>query len=323
MIGMFNDYYRRSVRERTEQYRANAVANGIAPFPNLPVPFYKGPDKRIAVNWDLVPIVQRAFEMRAETPAKSLTVIRKFLADHGIVLTNRGVNAMLQNRLMIGELRFGRYVNETAVPPVIEPALFRRVQEAIIPRGRRAVSEMLLARQAILYCASCGSKMVGGCVKNGRHKSEYRTYRCPNSDCPARATISAHNVELLVREEAARLWGERQGRASVDKPLAAVRERRDAAREALDAAVEAFTGIEVASARAKLLRLQQELDEASDEYDELVNATVPLETFSISANFDELTLEQWRDAIRLVIGRVEVKRGRLEIVDKVTVIPRS
>jgi DNA invertase Pin-like site-specific DNA recombinase len=322
-LGMINEYQRRTTAERTEVYKAEAVARGVAPFPRIPPGLKRGKDNVLEIDAKKAKVVKHAFEMRAQTPAVPLETIRLYLRDNGIVLSQRGVQAMLASKLLMGELHFGRYVNKN-IPRVVEPSLWRRVQETVIPRGRRSKSERLLARQSVLVCATCKTKMVVGHIgKSSRHRANYFNYRCPSTDCKGRAAISATNIEAYVKADAERLLAKFQGRASSSKALQAAEREVTSAQTVLDNTIEAFDGTNAASAKAKIVALQAALDAAVAKRDELRDIVLPLETFSIPADRDSMSIDEWRLCIRFVIDRVEVSPGRLEIHEKVAVYPKG
>ena len=59
---------------------------------------------------------------------ESIAAVRAYLREQGIARSFHGVQAMLRNRLYIGELRFGNLVN-LDVPALIDVATFNRAQK--------------------------------------------------------------------------------------------------------------------------------------------------------------------------------------------------
>ena len=317
MLGMVAEYHRRVTGERTADAKRRAVARGVPPFPNVP-PGLRRRDDDGTVGHDEknTATVIAAFELRDS--GASIDDVRKFLAANGIDRSFHGVQQMLRNRLYVGEIRFGDLVNDRAFPPLVDRALFERVQRRSVSRGRRAKSERLLARLGILRCGSCGARMVVGSANHGA----YYLYRCPpNGDCARRVTISADLAECAVTAAVKELLAGMRGTASVERGAEeAVRDLERCEFE-LTAAVHAFTGLEdVDAARERLQELRQERDRARDRLDELQAATAPAITVT-AGDWNLLTVDEQRALVRAVIDRVDVAPGR--DADRVTVHPRS
>lgn len=170
---MMSEYMRRSTGERSAAARARAIGNGVVPWPNIPPGYDRGEGKRLVPNGDAGTVLE-AFRMRAD--GATIDAVRTFLAEHGINRSYHGVGSMLDSRLYLGEIHFAAYEpNLTAHPAIVELELWNRVQRMVVPRGRKAKSERLLARLGVLRCASCGARMVVGTSNN----SGYYLYRCP------------------------------------------------------------------------------------------------------------------------------------------------
>lgn len=95
---------------------------------------------------------------------------------------------------------------EGTVPPIIELALFSRIQERIkinkidAPRNN-PYPEASLLRCGFVKCGYCGRVMsVSGLVGKGNNTREYRcSYACrPGIPCPRGATISIHRIDEIV-----------------------------------------------------------------------------------------------------------------------------
>jgi len=318
MLGVIAEYQRRTTRERTVEGKRRAVANGVPPFPRLP--FYlrerrKGDKRPIAHDPRGVRLIREAVRMRLD--GATIAAIRDYLRKNRVKLSYHGVQALFSSRLLLGELHFGAMVNDRAFDPVIDLETWQRLQRVLVPRGRRAKSERLLARLGVLRCGSCGSRMVVG-----TSQGKYGLYRCPPvGDCQQRVTISADVADRAVVEAVQELLAGIEGRASVEggvNDAAAEFERRQ---EALDAAIRAFAGLEdEAAARARLQELRVSRDEARDRHDQLAAASAPAITVS-AGDWDSLTLDERRALIVAVVDRAVVRPGRG--ADRITVEARS
>jgi site-specific DNA recombinase len=315
MLGAVAEYHRRATAERTEDAKRRSVAEGIPPFPNLP-PWLERRNKKIVFNSKKAKIMKTAAEMRAG--GETIAAVRSYLGKHGIKRSYHGTQALLASPMLLGELRFGDYVNERAFRPVVDVETWQRVQRATVRRGRRARSERLLARLDVLRCGTCGARMVVGTANHGN----YPLYRCPPiGDCPRRVTISADIAERVVTDAVKDLLAGIEGRASVEGGALAAADDLARKQEGLDAAIRAFDGLQdEPAARDRLRQLREERDAARDRHDELVAASAPAITVS-AGDWDKLTVDEQRALIRAVVECATVSPGRGR--DRITVEPRS
>jgi DNA invertase Pin-like site-specific DNA recombinase len=313
-LGAVAEYHRRATAERTEDAKRRSVADGIPPFPNLP-PYLERTGKAVRVNAKNARTVKKAAEMRAG--GATIAAVREHLRKHGIERSYHGTQALLESRMLLGELRFGDYVNETAFTPVIDPETFQRLQRVTVRRGRRPKSDRLLARLDVLRCGTCDARMVVGTSQN-----KYAFYRCPPiGDCPRRVTIGAEIAEETVITAVQDLLAGIEGSASVESGVMEAAEDLDRKQDALDAAIRAFDGLgEEQAARERLQALREARDEARDRHDRLVAASAPAITVT-AGDWDDLTVDERRALIQAVIHRAVVKPGRG--AERITIEPRS
>jgi DNA invertase Pin-like site-specific DNA recombinase len=309
--------------ERAQEAKVKAVREGRAPYPNIPPGLKRGgADGKgpFELDSETAEVVREAFRMRAA--GESIAAVRACLSEQGIPRSFHGVQAMLGNRLYIGELRFGDLVNRE-VPALIDVATFNRAQRQHVPRGPRPKSERLLARLGVLRCATCSSRMVVG---QGRPNGKlYPNYRCdPLHDCPRRVTIAADKAEQAVEAEVRRLAAGMKGKAfgkTGAQQAAREYERRQAE---LDAAIDVVLGAGLdaeASATEKLAALRQARDEALERLEELQDIDTPAVVLDAAADWDSLSLEGRRGIIKAVLARALVSPGRGD--DRIIFEPRS
>lgn len=310
MIGAVSEYYRRSIKERSGEAQAMAVARGVVPFANLPPGYDRGEDGRLVPNDD-APAVAEAFAMRAR--GETVKAIRAFLASRGIKRSFHGVGTMLSSRVVLGEIHFGKLSNLEAHEPIVERDVWQAVQRVKVPRGRRATSDRLLARLGVLRCATCDARMVVGTTAK-----RYPIYRCPSTgDCPQRVAISATIVEGIVVSEVRRILADAEGSASADARAREAEAALERAQADLDAAVRAFAGLEdEASARERLGELRELRNQARAHRDQL-GGLHSVVTIRADADWDLLTLDEQRALVRATLERVTVEPGRG--ADRVTV----
>lgn len=307
MIGAVSEYYRRSVRERSGEAQARAVARGVAPWPNVPPGYRRRQDGRLEPDPELAPVVAEAFRMRAA--GRPIREIRAYLADHGVRRSFHGVTSMLRSRIYLGEIHFGKLVNLQAHEPIVTPELWRAVQRVTVPRGRRAKSDRLLARLGVLRCATCGARMIVGTQTQGGRR--YAFYRCvPTGDCPQRVTVSAELAERVVVDAVREALADEQGQASADRDAREAEAALERAQADLDAAIRAFTGLEdEPAARDRLAELREVRDRAQAHADRLRSLRAAV-TINAADDWDSLTLDEQRALIKATVERATVAPGR-------------
>ena len=305
LLGAMAEYVRRAAAERSGEAQRRSVARGVAPFPRIPPGYYRGEDGCLVPDPTTAPTVAEAFSRRAN--GATIEEIRGFLRANGIERSYHGVSSLLASRVVLGQVHFGDLVNETAHPGIVDPDIWRAVQRMSVPRGRRAKSDNLLARQGVLRCGTCGARLVVGTANN----RGYRLYRCPpTNDCPRRVTISATVAEAAVEEAVRNYLDDAEGRAS------AVTEVLDAERElettqlAFDRAVKSFDGMtDEPSVADKLSELREARDLARGRVNQLAGAGDAL-TVSLATDWDRLTLDERRALIRATVQSAVVAPGR-------------
>jgi DNA invertase Pin-like site-specific DNA recombinase len=304
MLGMVAEYHRRVTGERTTDAKRRSVAGGVPPFPNIPPGLRQREDGTLEPHPKQARVVAEAFRLRDE--GATVMEVREYLRRHGIRRSFHGTQALLRSRMLIGELSFGDFVNTTSHQPVVDVALWRRVQRARSPRGRRAKSERLLARLGVLRCGSCGARMVVG-----TSQGEYAMYRCPPiGDCVRRVTISAAVAEKAVADAVKEVLAGMRGTASMASGAEDAARELERCEQELTAAVRAFSGLDdVDAARERLQELREARDQAHDRVVELEAATAPAITVT-AGDWDLLTLDERRALIRAVVDRADVPPGR-------------
>jgi DNA invertase Pin-like site-specific DNA recombinase len=298
MHGAVAEYQRRSIRERSAEGQARAVARGATPWARVPLGYTRRDDGTLEPNPKEVPLVVQAFTMRAA--GDSITTIRHALAAAGVERSHRGVQVMLATRVYLGEVHFGKLVNLHAHEPIIERELWNRVQRMVIPRGPQPASDSLLARLGVLRCGSCGSRL--GSMKMPR-QNDYPIYRCGStSDCDHHVTISARIAEEVVTAAVRTALADAEGRASAAENAQEAARVLERAQANLDAGVRSFAaaGLETESAAVdRLTELRRERDDAQGRVDQL--GPQAARTVNAATGWDELSLAEKRDLIRATV----------------------
>lgn len=297
--GAIAQYTKRTATERSWAAVEIAIEEGRVPWRST-TPGYDLVDGRLVPN-ALAPVVEQAFRLRAG--GTSVQGVREFLANHGIRRSHHGTGTLLCSRVVLGEIHFGSHTpNLRAHPPIVDRGLWLAVQSVRTPRGRRAKSERLLARQGILRCASCGSRMVTATANN----SGYPVYRCPpTGECSRRVSISAVAAERVVIEATRTHLEGVIGVRAARQHVRSVRSALKRAEENLAAAIEAIGDWTDPTAVQTLRRLREDRDAAQQRVDDLA---VPDEDelLSLAEDWDRLTLADRRRCIRAALAYVEV-----------------
>jgi len=306
--GLFAEYLRRQVSEKSVAAVASRIADGVYPAPIPPTGYRKGADGRLEPD-SSASAVTNGFAMRAD--GATVKEIQSHLNERGANIGFHATTKMLKSRVYLGELHHGKHEpNLKAHPALVDRQTFEDVQRRVISRGRRAKSDRLLARQHVLRCACCGSLMT---VTSTGTQSNYPGYRCPPANaapCVHKPTISATKVERyaedIVKSEIAGM----RGRATTSDAHENAQIVLDAAQTRLHRFIRLMADMQDEhAAREQLAQLRSERDEARRELDQMQSKTALI--VDPSVNWDLLTLDERRDLVRLIIDRIEVKPGRI------------
>lgn len=309
--------------ERAQEAKIKAVHEGRAPYPNIPPGLKRGGEKDkgpLELDAETAELVREAFRLRAS--GETIAALRDYLGSHGIKRSYHGVQALLCNRIYVGELRFGELVNHE-IPALIDVATFNRAQSQHVPRGPRPKSEHLLARLGVLRCATCGSRMVVGTTR--QQGKPYSFYRCPPfHDCPKRVTISSEKAERAVEDEVRRLVAGMKGKASGKTGAQQAAREYERRQSELASAIEVVLGAGLeteASATERLAALRQARDEALERLEELQSIDAPAVVLDAAEDWASLSLAARRGIIKAVLARALVAPGRGD--NRITFEPRS
>jgi hypothetical protein len=307
MLGAVAEYHRRSTAERSREAQQAAIDRGVCPFPNIPPGLRVRGDKTLEPDPATAAVVVKAFKLRAG--GATVHDVRRFLAANGIRRSFHAVGSLLRQRLLVGEIHFGGYEpNLNAYePPVIDRDLFNRVQRRVVPRGRKAKTDRLLARLGVLRCGSCGARMG---VSSSNHGA-YPAYRCPaTNDCERRMSISAPLVEGVVVDAVKEALGDVEGRASVEENVRDAENALVAAQDALDAAIRAFQVVAdepAAIGRLADLRAARDTAEARVEH---LRGNSRVVSLTAARDWDRLSLGARRALVRATVESVTVTPGK-------------
>jgi DNA invertase Pin-like site-specific DNA recombinase len=335
VVGMLAEYQTRSARERAGAAQARLVGEGKIVWPKPPWGYERNDDGTLRVDESLREIIVEAFARRAA--GETIASVRRFLAAQRHRRSTRSVQIMLASAAYVGELHFGKLVNRNAWEAIVERHVWDAVQATRVPSGRTAKSDLLLARQRVLRCASCGGRMVGGgqvyryvsrktgSVSSGR----YAFYRCGASDgdCSARCSISAEKLDALVIEHVKAIYAGGEGRASQARKARAAAARAKKARAKLATAKRRMLllpdGEDDADALAVIDELNAQLhaDEAEAQRQASLGDVAVTDAATILNDPDPEALGAKRALIRLALASITVRPGRAPVEKRVSVEP--
>jgi site-specific DNA recombinase len=196
---MLAQWQRDTLRESWEATRERHIANGVSG--QEPYGYVKDASRRLVPDEVEAPFVREIFERRAQ--GDGWVSIAKALNAAGAKprraarFTHARISSIVANRIYLGELRSGEYVNLQAHEPIVEVELFEQAngRRSLHPSTTEAQTSMLAG---IVRCASCGQKM------RSETRGKYRYYRCRVrhgwGDCPEPVNAPADALDALVEE---------------------------------------------------------------------------------------------------------------------------
>ncbi|HYW89625.1 MAG TPA: recombinase family protein [Chloroflexota bacterium] len=313
--------------EKTQQAKEAAIAQGIPTFPYAPFGYIKDPaTRRLVVVEEHRATVIEAFRMRERK--ETLETIRDYLRAHGCreKIGIRGVQNLLHSRVYLGELHFGKLSNLHAHEPIIDPGLWRVVQDLRVARpDRRTPSERLLSRLGVATCASCGSALVVGSQWQRRAdggRKRYDDYRCNTmGDCTQRVHIVASVLEEAIIRYLKGMDAE--GHADVDEELAAAERAYQHTETRLNTLIELLDGLGDLAATRKKIDDAKAAREAAYEHWQSLRMLHGSDRVRAS-DWDILTFNEQRALVRARIKSIRVTRsttGRVHSPDRIQIQP--
>ena len=303
------ELYRRQAGTKTHAAKVNAIARGVPTFANIPPGYVRTAAGPLEPDV-LAPVMVRAYELRDK--GASWNQVRAHLRAHGIRRSLRGTVNLLSTRIYLGELHFGELVNLTAHEPIVDFALWTRVQQRLSVRGRYSETPRLLARLGVLKCGNCGSALHVG--SQSRKGVSYPDYRCPGRSaglpCENSVSIQAPLLEAIVVERARADLGKRAGTLDAEQRVVALSDQVQAAEAERDTLVVAFDPVKntavamtrIADAQAKVNELAARLAAARADADPVFHTYV-------DTDWDNYDFETQRRLIRASFCAIEVHSG--------------
>lgn len=153
-------------------------------------------------------------------------------------MTPTGVRRMLSNRVYLGELHSGQYVNPAAHPALVDEDTFEAAQRktARPPRSKAFDGPALLT--GIVRCSGCGHVMP---------RSSGNAYKCPRfhggSECPAPAAVFAPKLDEYANAVAVSELAKLHVSAAEGNGAERAKADHEAAKQELDAYLSATSAL--------------------------------------------------------------------------------
>lgn len=309
--------------ERFDERRRFATEAGIWQRRQLPRGYLKGKDRRLRPD-------PRGRKEVVATFGDFLQGTNISELGRQLRMTPGGVRALLRNRVYLGELRVGEYVNVDAHEPLIDRQTFDEVQRKLADNTRPARSvtgPALLA--GLVRCASCGHVMTRtGRGKTSKHDHNYVCVRQHSGEsCPAPAGIVARRldeyVERVALAELRRLQIEIAETDGVAEAQAAVASAELELDSYLDAVRASDVGAEAFAAGAK--KRSEAVETAKDVlYAELARRPVDPARGSGADAWQDLNMHERNTLLRGLLAAVIVrpagKGRRVPVEDRTRVV---
>lgn len=302
-------------RANWEGTRRNSIAGGV-PAGRAPFGYRKRKGstlelhlRRLEVHARAAAKVLEAFELRARGVPFS-AIARRFGWSQS---TTRQI---LCNRVYLGELRHGGFVNEHAHAAIVPADLFDAVQASRTSRpvapGSTTASCLLLG---LARCSGCGRtlKVVRRPRADGSHVAAYYCKDAASEPCPDRAYVHVDRLDDFVAD-----WFTQ---AIADVPrmvdvVAQARDLEDAQRKHREAEAQLTAYVENASALdASLFQRgvdarQKRVDEARRVVQELSGRVTRLPSGgSLIDLWESFAVDERREVLGGFLDRIEVRRG--------------
>lgn len=254
ILASIDQHYLEERRADFDRVRRSAVERGVWAFRQTPRGYRKGADRKLAPDRQ-APSVRAAFKNRAAGVA-----ISQIARD--IKMTTSGVRQMIANRVYLGELRVGPYLNRTAHEPIVDPDTWHAAQRSQ-PRPARSGQPALAA--GLVRCSGCGHVM----SRSGTNRVYICARQHSGGACKEPAAVTATLIDTIVNNYGRELWDSLAASATQgDTAEAARAELVEAERElaaylgavsAVDVGAEAF-GEGARTRRDRVLKARDALD---------------------------------------------------------------
>ncbi len=211
-------YYSEQLSQNIRRGQRASAAKAQSTGGNRPLGYKTGPDKKFVIDPETAPTVRLVYDLYAQ--GQTITQIIQALNAKGLrtkrgrPFTNNSLRTVLKNEKYIGVYSYKDEIRiEDAIPPIVEPEVFYKVQEMLRYNQKAAAhknskADYLLTEK--LFCGKCGAMMVGvsGTSHTGSRHHYYYCVQQRKKNCdkkPVRRVwiedLVLNHVIALIRDE--------------------------------------------------------------------------------------------------------------------------
>ena len=208
MLEGYAEYYSVELAEKVKRgMMVNALkakANGVRP----PFGYFVDSEGHFQIDETTAPIVKEIYSLYAGgTKINQIVELMKSrgITHRGYEMNYNAIFRMLTNRKYIGEYKFGDVVLPDAIPAIVTPEIFEKIQTRFktnkkAPAMHRSKDDYLLTTK--LFCGKCGAMMTGE-IGTSATKAKYRYYKCNHAKkhkCDKKAVKKDWIENLVIHE---------------------------------------------------------------------------------------------------------------------------
>ena len=186
MLGAFAEFEREVIIDRVIAGMERKAGNGEWTHGPRPYGYLIDPDThRLLPHPEEHHVVRGIFTTYARTRMGTRAIAEQLNTQgvrtkHGKPFSGQTINAMLSNRLYLGETFFRDVITPSAHEPLVDPGTFEECQRILSARGEpgssRAASNSGYCLTGLITCRECGCKYVGASASGKLRR--YRYYTC-------------------------------------------------------------------------------------------------------------------------------------------------
>jgi site-specific DNA recombinase len=284
---------RERITEAWEDARSRAIGRGVHIARTTPVGYRRDTGGQLVVDPESAPIVVAAFEARAA--GAPMSDVAEILG----AKSRQAARYTVTNRVYLGEVRSGDYLQAGAHEPLVGRALFEAAQHAkSASTPRDGKGGMLLS--GLIRCAGCRYSL-SAATTVGR-------YRCRCDRCEAKASVQAVEVEPLVEAAFMARYADVEA-VQVEDDLSGLEARVADAEAELSAYVQVMRATD-AGYRAGYDARAADLDTAKrDLADAAAASPAPLSSVQLTEHWPGATVAERRELLASAIEAVFIRQG--------------
>lgn len=189
--------------ERFDRLRQYATGKGIWQAKQTPRGYSRDPDTRRLVPNKEAKSIREIYRLTIDgIPASVLA--------HRVGMTAQGMRRLIANRVYLGELKWGAYVNPDAHPSLVTEDVWEAAQRVKVARPARTGDGSPALLAGLVKCAGCGYTMSRIRQAGGNYICHAGAPGQTNRRCPRSASIGLPKLDAYVtaiaRQELSRIY---------------------------------------------------------------------------------------------------------------------